>query len=238
MTHERNRVLSLVLGFLILAFLSGCATTGRGEFPAFPNETRSDKRLAVLPPIGATTRSLNNSVLYHLNRNQLEGTFESVRVVSDKSISNLLGDRESLETLSDSKARQLSEKIDADWLLAFFVHDLRFEQFSTRDTERLQSSETRYGNIDVDSPDKKSGDRYISSRQTEYSIREVPVTEDNIRVVLSMSAAVYDLNERRVLWSGRRIERAEDEVQDLSAVELRDIVVERVMYRIISRLTG
>ena len=238
MIPDSHRIPTVVLGLMVLVILSGCATTGRGEFPAFPEHDRSDRTLAVLPPVGASTQSLNNSVLYHLNRNQLEQTFESVFVVGDQSVRELLADRESLATLPETEAQQLAESIDADWLLVFIVHDLRFEQFSTRETERLEQSETSYGNINVDSSDKDSGNRYISSRQTEYSVREIPVTEDNIRVVLSMSAAVYDLAERRVLWSGRRIERAEDEVKDLSAVELRDIVVERVMYRIISRLTG
>lgn len=229
---------SLVLGLLIVGVLSGCATTGRGQFPVFPAEDRSDKNLAVLPPLGASTKSLNNAVLYHLNRNKLEDTFQSVRVTGDKSVRNLLEDVESLETLSENKRQKLTEMIDADWLLAFFVHDLRFEQFSTQDTERLQQSETRYSSVDVDSSRRRSGDQHISSRQTEYSIREIPVTEENIRVVLSMSAVVYDLGDGRVIWSGRRIERAEDEVKDLSPVELRDIVVERVMFRIISRLSG
>jgi len=52
-----------------------------------------------------------------------------------------------------------------------------------------------------------------------------------------MSALVYDVNQEKIIWRGRRIERSENDTEDLSTIELKDIVVERIMYRIVSRLT-
>lgn len=231
-------IVQLLSVLLILGSLTGCVTTGRGEFPVFPVSDRTNKTLAVLPPAGPHSKALTNSVLYHLNRTQLENTFESVRIIADKKVSRLLEENDTLGALSPEEARSLSKTFDADLLLGFVVHDLRIEQFSTTETERLERSETRYRNIDVDSSRKNSKDGSITSQESEYTVTEVPVSEDKIRVVLSMSAEVYDLEKNAVVWSGRRIERAEDDLKDLSAVELRDIAVERIMYRIISRLTG
>lgn len=227
--------LSVLLAVLIL---SGCATTGRGEFPPLPESNRSTKTLAILPPVGPDANRLNSSVLYHLNQPKLEKTFESVRVIADTPVRQILTGTDSLTGLSQPQINRLNRAVEADWLLVFFVHELRIERFTTRDTERLQRSETSYSNIDVDRSDTKTGETTVFSRKSEYEVAEIPVTEDNIRVVLSMSAELLDLNTGQVIWRGRRIERAEDELQDLSAVELEDIVVERIMYRIVSRLTG
>ncbi|MFB6356837.1 MAG: hypothetical protein ABEJ65_10015, partial [bacterium] len=78
---------------------------------------------------------------------------------------------------------------------------------------------------------------YITTTTTETTRKEIPITRGNLRVVLTMSAVIYDLRKDRVVWQGRRIERAQDELADLSSIELKDIVVERIMYRINNRIT-
>jgi hypothetical protein len=228
-----SRILSLCL---VTALLGGCAATGRGNFPPFPiTEERNQKTLAVIPPVGASAERISGSVLYHLNRPKIGRTFKSVRVITDESVQDILRGHASLSQVSSSNLDKLKRTINADLMLVFFVNDLRVTKFSTTETERLESTSSRYQNTDIQS---NRGDASITSMGTEYSAQEIPVTEGNIRAVISMSSGVYDFNQNRIIWSGRRIERTQDELKDLSAVELVDIVVERVMYRIVSRLTA
>lgn len=229
---------SLICLLITLSLIGGCASTGRGEFPTFPDMNREDKTLAVLPIYGAEGDRLKDSILYHLDRKKISETFGTVKIISKKSVKNILNGEFSPEGLTQDEAEQLKKAVEAPLVLALTAHDLQLEKFTTTETERLEQTNTRYQNTDVDQGGGSSNDASINTYETEYSTQEVPVTEGNVRAVLSMSALVYDLNKNRTIWSGRRIERAQGQLEDLSSIELMDIVVERIMYQIVSQLTA
>lgn len=135
----------------------------------------------------------------------------------------------------------IRKQVDSDLVLGFYVHEFAIKEFTTTETETLYRTESRQGSANVyqsGQGEDDSDNTHIRSQSTEFSTRQIPVREGNIRVVLSLSAMIYDVERAEVIWRGRRIERAEDEMEDLSTIELKDIVVERVMYRIVSRLVS
>lgn len=233
------RRLSFAATFCLAFLLAGCATSGRGEFPEFNLENPRARSLAVLPPVGLKGETLRGSIMAHLQVPRLSERFRSVRVVSNRDVADLLSDNFSGERIGAGEARTIRERMDADLVLGFYVHEFAVREFSTTDTRTLFRTDSRQGRTNVQrtgSRDEDEDNIHVSSQSTEFSTRQIPVREGNIRVVLSMSAMVYDVKRAEVIWRGRRIERAEDELEDLSTIELKDIVVERLMYRIVSRL--
>lgn len=236
-----SRSLLFVGVLTLLLFLGGCATSGRGEFPTFTLENPRERSLAVLPPVGLQAEDLKGSIMAHLQVPRLSERFQSVSVISDREVAELLGDNFSGERLDPEEARRIRERVDADLVLGFYVHEFAIREFSTTETKTLYRTESNQGSANVSrstSDDDGSSNTHLRSQSSEFSTRQIPVRKGNIRVVLSLSAMIYDVEREEVVWRGRRIERAEDEMEDLSTIELKDIVVERVMYRIVSRLAS
>lgn len=239
-----------VLLVAMMVLWSCAARTGRGEFPSFSVDAPSEKTLSVLPPIGLRAEDLRSSILTHADVNRLSNRFNSAYVAPNDTAAQLLSDNFSGERITAEEARLLRESIDADLLLGFYIHEFGIEEYSTTETRTLfRTSSSRRNtsiqeneSVDIDDGDNEtevtgSSGSYVTSRSSNISSREIPVRTGKIRVTLSMSALVYDVNQSRIIWRGRRIERAENDMEDLSTIELKDIVVQRIMYRIISRLT-
>ncbi|MFB6345176.1 MAG: hypothetical protein ABEK50_05300 [bacterium] len=232
MSNSRSRLPGVLSVLLVVFLLAGCATTGRGNFPTFYPEEPGQTSLAVVPPLGASSRDLRSSILYHLNRGALSRRFKSVEVVPEDRVNEIMDPGFSIDQLAWMDSSRLKQLTGADLILLFEVHEFAIKQFSTTETRTLISTKSRNRNTSVNSEENV----YINTYETELSSREVPVKKGNLRVVLSLSAALYDTDKGNVVWQGRRIERAEDELEDLSSLELKDIVVERLMYRINYRL--
>lgn len=259
------RVIVGILSVVLLSLtLTGCATTGRGEFPNLNVNSLSEKKLAILPTVGAVSNELQSSILYHLDRGGLRETFESVSFISPDRARDVLGPNFTIERLTRGDPTPLDELTDAGLVLAFQVNEFSVQEFTTTETRTLYRTNTSYKNTSVyseesgngndrkkgpgDGPGRRVGpsdnngsgketeNTFVTSTRTQTTSREIPVTRGNVRVVLSMSAVLYDQKQGEVIWQGQRIERAQDELADLSSIELKDIVVERIMYRINTRL--
>lgn len=247
----RRFLAGAVLVLFVLSILASCAPrTGRGEFPTFSVEDPSSKNLMVLPPIGLRAKDLRSSILTHTNLNRLEERFQSAYVAPNDTAARVLSDNFSGERVTAEEAELLRDSVDAGLILGFYIHEFGIKEYSTTETRTLFRTSSRRSNttiqenesVDVDRDDGEtevtgSSGGYVTSRSSGISSREIPVRTGKIRVTLSMSALVYDVEQGEVVWRGRRIERAENDMEDLSTIELKDIVVERIMYRIVSRLT-
>ncbi len=245
--------MGLALFFIFLAV--GCATTGRGEFPAFKYKTPGKQTLAVVPPLGYASNDLRSTILSHLNRKTLEKKFKSIKFVDQETVKSVLGENYSGERVSRKQGRKLAETTGADLILGFWIHDYVVERFSTTETQTLYTTNTEYRNTSVYSDETEESDRgehpgkgkargknkskknesentYISTMETKTKTREIPISEAQNRVVLSLTALVYNVDREQVIWKGKRIERAEAPVRDRSVVELTDIASERIMSRV------
>lgn len=254
-----RRLVGLLSCLIVVGLLAGCASTGRGEFPALEETGLSDKDLAVLPTVGAVSSELQSSILYHFDREGFEQRFGSVSFISPRDARMMLGDNFTLDQLARSEPINFGNLTDADLILGLQVNEFAVQEFTTTETRTLYRSNTSFENTSVvtsssgddngrgpgKGPGKRKGppdddgeerNTIITSTETNTTRREIPVTRGNIRVVLSLTAVLYDTEQSQVIWRGQRIERAQDELNDLSSIELKDIVVERVMYRINSRL--
>jgi len=231
---------TILLGLLFI--VGGCATTGRGEFPTFQEHSPESHELMVLPPVGIASDQLRTSILSHVHHPSLRQRFKNVYLERNPRVGNLLANHFSGERISNQVQQAIQSEVDSNWVLAFYVHEFAIKEFSKTETKTLFRTESSHHNTSVFTDDSGNGngssDEFITSHEREFTSQEIPITTGQIRVVLSLSAMVYDVDEGRVIWRGRRIERAQDELADLSSIELKDIVVERVMYRITSRLTA
>jgi hypothetical protein len=244
-------MIGFCLLFVFVFFLASCASrTGRGEFPAFSVENPSSKSLTILPPIGLGAEDLSSSILTHADVSRLSNHFESSYVAPNDTAAQLLNDNFSGERITSEETELLQDAVDADLLLGFYIHELGIKEYSATETRTLFRTSSSHRNtsvrenesIDVDSEDDETGisrssGSYVTSHSSNVSSREIPIRAGKIRITLSMSALVYDVNQEKIIWRGRRIERSENDTEDLSTIELKDIVVERIMYRIVSRLT-
>jgi len=232
--------------FLLLVvswMLAGCATTGRGKFPEFQVEKSTTKTLAILPPAGIGSENLRVSMLSHLRKQSLRKKFRKIGMLSNESVTRTLSKTLRGNGLSSEDADRIRRRTNVDLVLGLHVHEFAIKEFSTTETKTLFRTSSDRENTNI-STTTGSGDSSqsrhttVTSSDFESTLREIPITKGNIRVVMSLSALVYDVEKGEIIWRGRRIERAEDEMEDLSTIELKDIVIERIMFRIVSRLAA
>ncbi|MFP4687434.1 MAG: hypothetical protein ACLFN5_04910 [bacterium] len=233
-----GKICFLLCLFLIAVHLTGCATTGQGDFPGF-NYERDDKSLAVLPPLGFASNELRGDFMAHLNLEKLRESFESVKVIPSSEVKEILGENYAGERVTREQGKKVAEASGADLVFTVWIHDYVVEQFLTTETRTLYETKTDYRTVHVDSEDSEdTGDSEITENKQRTVSREIPVDENQVRVVLSVSALVYDVEKEAVIWRGRRIERSQGRIEHVSALELTDLVIKRIMDRICERLTG
>ncbi|MGM0381433.1 MAG: hypothetical protein ACQEP7_05555 [bacterium] len=250
--------LTLSLFLITSVFLSGCVATGRGEFPPFNYEKTEKQTLAVVHPLGYASNDLRGTILSQLNREILRDKFKTVKFVPDETIKEVLGENYSGERVSQQQGQELAQATGADLILGFWIHDFVVERFSTTETRTLYTTNTRYRNTSIHSAENetesengkakgkekrkskddnsKSEDTYISTMESKTRSRQIPVNEAQNRVVISLTALIYDVDQKQVIWRGKRIERAEASVSERSTVELIDIAVSRIMSRIHNKI--
>jgi hypothetical protein len=196
----------------------------------------------------------------HLDLAELENTFGTVLVVPSSKVREILGDNYAGERITREQGKEIARSSGADLILAIWIHDYVVEQFLTTQTRTLYETRTDYRTLIIDSdrsdkdqngrgpedgPGKRRGPKDSEGKSSTEAVerkqktitREIPVNENEIRVVLSVSALIYDVQKETVIWRGKRVERSQGKLEHVSSVELTDLVVERIVDRIVERLT-
>ncbi len=248
------KVKTILLAVLLPLIISCAPATGVGEFPALSLEGTGGADLALLPVRGEVDNQIKYRLVNNLKLETIRERFRSVNILADDTLAEL--EIPQSGQLTGDHLDRVSEQTGADYLLEISIEEFGEEHFTDRDRETLYYYRTRmerrtyYGDGNSDTgpsggPGRRVGppgdeenngdsDRYDRDIYEKiYGREEIPVDVDRVRVVMVVSARIHQLVDGQVVWSGRRLERAEGDLARTSPVEL----TERVLGRIGARLS-
>jgi len=239
----------------LLPLIFSCApATGVGEFPALSIAERSQANLAILAVRGEVENKIKYRLVNNLDLDQIRDSFRSIRFMPDRIIDEL--EIPQAGPLGQEHLEKLTERTPARYLLDISIEEFGEEQFTDRDRETLYYYRTRMQQrtyydrnelyeVEGDTPPggppegpgrrigppDNNGDNNNRERdmyERIYGREDIPVEVDRIRVVMLVSARIYDLREKQIIWNGRRLERAEGDLRRTSPVELTERVLGRL----------
>jgi|GEM_PF-3610782 len=231
-----KKMFFILLPWLIL---TGCATTGTGEFTRLSTDIAGDG-LAIPPVQGIGATEAGQELLGRLDLSNFRKRYGSVQFIARDELEEL-EISELTPPLSRRRLDLLRDSIDSDFMLIVYVDRFAEEEFTTEGTRTLYHYRDRREVKDLEDFDA-NGDtppvytRYrdgrVMVRERIYDAEEVPFDRPRVRSVISVSAYLYDLRAGDLVWSGNRVERASGDIDRISAVELSQTVQARVARRL------
>lgn len=241
----------IIFPLLFLLIFSCAPSTGVGKFPVLKITDRSQADLAILYVRGGVENKIKQRLINNMDLDLIRDSFRSLKFLSED-LNEQLG-IPSTGQLGSDQLEKLAERVKTRYLLDISVEEFGEEQFTDRERETLYYYRTRmqqksYNDENNGSEDSSDTSPESSGRRVEpideeeenldeherqiyeriYGREEVPVTIDRIRIVMLVSARIYDLREKRVIWNGRRLDRAEGDLARTSPIELTERVLRRL----------
>ncbi|MGM0381085.1 MAG: hypothetical protein ACQEP7_03790 [bacterium] len=254
----------IVLSLLIPLLFSCAPATGVGEFSPLELSEEKQAGLAIFPVRGRVEPTIKNRLVNNLNLTMVRNYFESLDFVTAEAIKKI--NIPPGTQLSTDQLKKIATRTDGKYLLEINVEEFGEEQFTEREQETLYYYRTRMkqstyraedsskeagndtpvgppegpgrrrGPDQLEGNGEKTGDYDVYEQV--YESNEIPVTVDRVRVVMLVSARIYNLEEKQLIWSGRRLERAEGDLARTSPIELTERVLKRLGDKLSRAITG